>query len=120
MPHCSELSGLLLRGAPPNPNTEQGYLDTIMATSWLSFITSGDPNPRDDFGDPNPRDDFGDHALLTSRTDASVTTAWPPYTRAQDNNIVFALKSAGGVHVESKYRKDECDYWDTLPGGPDN
>ena len=78
-----------------------------MATHWLAFVSTGNPNPRGD-ADPPP---LPPHA--------STTTAWPRYTSARDENLVFALKSAGGVYVKTDYRKDECDYWDTLPGGPD-
>jgi hypothetical protein len=52
---------------------------------------------------------------------------WPPFDNDTSSlgsshggvSLVFALPAAGGVRVENGYRERQCDYWDTLPDGPD-
>ena len=61
----------------------------------MSFITHGDPNVAKDPTSP----------------------VWPDFKEAEVN-IAFALPADGGIHTESDYRKEQCDYWDTLAGGP--
>ena len=106
----------------PDPNPKP-YLSNPV-TSPKSYLPDPDlkhylPNPNPVFNpnsnpNPNPNPD------PNPNPNPNPNPTWPPYTLTQDNNMVFALESDGGVTVESGYRKTECDYWDTLPGGPDS
>ena len=46
--------------------------------------------------------------------------AYRRYSATHPDNIVFALPAAGGIQIESRYRTNECTYWDRLDGYPDN
>jgi carboxylesterase type B len=94
VPHCSELGTLAMswQQGPPNALTEamRGY--------WTSFVKTGDPNIARHKGSPT----------------------WPAYTDQSQASLAFANNADQGVHIQFKYRHDECDYWDTLAGGPCN
>ena len=34
-------------------------------------------------------------------------------------NSLYCIEDAGGVHVQTGYRQEPCDYWEALSGGPD-
>ena len=112
----------------PNPTNAPPPLDFDTYSSYSSSYANDHPRglkPNPNLvGDPKVRNsvDTVDPQTADPQTADSQTaapTVWSPYTRAQDNNLVFALQSDGGVKMESNYRQQQCDYWDTLPGGPD-
>ena len=96
VPHCSELSSILFGAGSVNPKTPEGRLLLATAAYRLSFVRHGDPN--------------------IDRLESSAY--WPAYG-PRDESLVLALEDVGGIHVERGYRKSPCDYWETLPYGPD-
>ena len=92
--HCTELASLFFSDRPDT--SEHGVVIETMAKHWISFIKHGDPN--------------------VERKAGSIE--WPQYRTGTDENIIFALVSDGGIQVDTAYKKAECDYWDTLQGGP--
>lgn len=102
-PHCSELSGLFFE-TPPDRTTAAGNLTAAIATYHASFVKHGDPNTARLAGSP----------------------AWPHYHphgqlggAATGASLALALPTYGGIRSEFGYRAVQCDFWDTLPGGPD-
>ena len=104
-PHCSELSGRFFAAAPDTA-TPQGELAAAMASYLASFAQHADPNPGRRSGSPE----------------------WPRFNATAGGggggggggaNLLFALPAAGGVRAEWGYRRAACDYWQTLPNGPD-
>ena len=87
--HCSELSSIYGSPTPSNLTLQVGAF-------WNSFVKHGDPNQE----------------RLAS------APAWPDYKQS-GAAMAFALPGDGGVSVVQDYRKPQCDYWETLPGGPD-
>ena len=67
-----------------------------MAHYWISFYRTGDPNKERLPGSPE----------------------WPRYNTQTDTAIVFSLPEDGGIRGEVGYRKEQCDYWQTLAGFP--
>jgi len=65
----------------------EAELSAQMEYNWGNFATSGNPNA------PFP-----------------PTVTWPQYNTAADQDILFATPSS----VESNYRKQYCDFWDTI------
>lgn len=95
--HCTEKAIYSFTGPlQPDTETDRGRLIEIASRYLLSFYKHGDPNAERDKGAPE----------------------WPEYSAA-GQNVAFALPDAGGVYVEQNYRQQECDYWETLPDGPD-
>ena len=94
-PHCSELGNFLFQ-TPPDVTTAQGKLQFDFASYIISFYRSGDPN----------------------QDTAPDAVTWPTYKGAR-SSMSFALPDNGGVKVEANYRGSQCEYWETLPGGPD-
>jgi hypothetical protein len=105
--HCSELAGVFFNKPPSNASAE-GRLVRTMVRHLLLFVASGDPNGKAAGTTPSP-------PLAT----------WPPFVvsgAGAGQNMVFALEETGGgggIRVEQGYRQAACDYWETLPGGPD-
>ena len=77
----------------------------IIARYHTSFARHGDPNVERATDAPLwPA--FGNNTVSSNSTGGGV-------------NLVFALPIDGGVRPEVGYRQKQCDYWDTLPNGPD-
>jgi para-nitrobenzyl esterase len=96
VPHCSELSSILFGATSADPSTPAGRLLLATAAYRISFLRHGDPN--------------------VDRLESSPE--WPTYSE-RDESMVLALEDAGDVHVRRGYRRAPCEYWETLPGGPD-
>ena len=102
-----------------DPNTPQGRLLLATAQYRISFIRHGDPNT-----------DRLPSSPEWPRTYPQSTNRAPYGYRGKRGSekggegaggvsLVLALEDAGGVHLEVGYRGAQCDYWDTLSGGPD-
>eukprot|EP01046_Picozoa_sp_COSAG06_P008924 COSAG06_NODE_457_length_15473_cov_68.819240_3_plen_473_part_00 len=133
-PHCAELSGLFF-STLPDTKTPQGQLTDTMVRYFTSFVKHGDPNVERATQAPLwPA--FNNYSSSYVHSAAHAYKLHNDSEHSSDNlrssaasrggggggggvGMVFALPAAGGVKPEVGYRQRQCDYWDTLPNGPD-
>jgi hypothetical protein len=130
-PHCAELSGLFF-STLPDTKTPQGQLTDTMVRYFTSFVKHGDPNVERATQAPlwpafNNYSSSYVHSAAHAHNDSEHSSDSLRSSAASRGGggggggvgMVFALPAAGGVRPEVGYRQRQCDYWDTLPNGPD-
>ena len=127
VPHCAELGGLFF-AEPPDPKTPQGQLTETMVRYLLRELASNPPLPlcfRSNDETTISRSRYFTSFARTGDPNTEKATGapeWPafnPTSGGGGENMIFALPAVGGARAEAGYRGAQCDYWETLPGGPD-